>query len=140
MPRVIPAPETWLPKPAQGFEAMIPFTSPGYKRPARPTYRRRTLDDEARLRGDRCRRRARNIATTRRETPAEIVADGNAETPRTEADPDKSETADPDPADSSFPPCPRCGGPVTDVWSTGPHSHNAAPCGCPLTADEVKSL
>ncbi len=39
MPRVLETPETWLP--SSGFEAMIAYILPGYKRPARQAYRTR---------------------------------------------------------------------------------------------------
>ena len=138
-----------------------------YKRPARPTLRQRTLDDEIRVRGDRHRRRGRSLATARRRPSAIPAADeethsstgsgidsnrstvsddSDSPSDRTDPQPDSRRNAesdartDPDPVDSSLPPCPRCGNPVADVRSTGPHSHNVSPCGCPLTATEVTEL
>ncbi|WP_254861433.1 hypothetical protein [Halovivax gelatinilyticus] len=42
--------------------------------------------------------------------------------------------------DSPFPNCPACDYPVTDVTSTGPHTHLARPCGCPLTLADVQAM
>jgi len=40
----------------------------------------------------------------------------------------------------TFPPCPRCGGPVTRTMVTGPTEITAGPCGCPLSQSEERAL
>lgn len=42
--------------------------------------------------------------------------------------------------DTTFPPCPQCDNPVTDVSATGPHTHFARPCGCRLMPADVQEL
>lgn len=42
--------------------------------------------------------------------------------------------------DPSFPACPQCNDPVTDVATTGPHTHFARPCGCSLSQADVQEI
>ena len=39
-----------------------------------------------------------------------------------------------------YPPCPTCGEPIITIWTYGPERHDADPCGCGLTADQVERL
>ncbi len=125
---------------------MIRYTPTRYKRPARIAAKcPRTRDDELRVRGDRRRKRSRNLVH-----PSRSDADDppTADPPNAEADaaphePDGRTGPDdrnPDSADASLPRCPRCDAVLADVYTLGPDAHTAAPCGCPLAPDEVKSL
>ncbi|WP_186336515.1 hypothetical protein [Natrarchaeobaculum aegyptiacum] len=42
------------------------------------------------------------------------------------------------PDDTSLPTCPSCGTPITHVTSTGPGTHVATPCGCPVSPDVLE--
>ena len=36
--------------------------------------------------------------------------------------------------------CPSCDGQLAWVITMGPHTHNAQPCGCRLTAGQIRAL
>ncbi|WP_254861434.1 hypothetical protein [Halovivax gelatinilyticus] len=72
-------------------------------------------------------------------TPAAMSDRPSKKVRVTPAPPRRTTRPSHDPRDA-YPPCPKCGEPIVLVRTFGPERHNADPCGCGLTAYEVKHL